>query len=32
VEHAAGDFDALGIDPAIIFGEQRGDSRADCVE
>jgi hypothetical protein len=30
-ERAAGDFDAWGVDLAIIFGEQRADGRADIV-
>src|SRR5690348_8783209 len=29
--HAAGNFYALAVDPAIIFGQQRRDHRADVV-
>ncbi len=29
--HAARDLDALGVDPAIVVGKQRGDHRADVV-
>jgi hypothetical protein len=29
--HAARDFDALGVDPAIVLGQQRRDHRADVV-
>src|SRR5580658_10037874 len=29
--HAAGDLDALPVDPAVFLGEQRGDHRSDVV-
>jgi hypothetical protein len=29
--HAARGLDALGVDPAIVLGQQRGDHRADVV-
>ncbi len=29
--HAARDFDALGVNPAILLGKQRRDNRADVI-
>ena len=29
--HAAGDFNALTIDPAILLGKQRGDHRPNVI-